>query len=81
MRRTHIWIGKNVQLDRSKKTVINRMYPPPSRLPEPTLMHSESHNVDPREVAQFGALSAEWWDMEGPFAVRIALPRPSRRHP
>ncbi len=32
-------------------------------------MHSESHNVDPREVAQFEALSAEWWDMEGPFAM------------
>jgi 2-polyprenyl-6-hydroxyphenyl methylase/3-demethylubiquinone-9 3-methyltransferase len=32
-------------------------------------MPSESHNIDPREVAQFEALSAEWWDMEGPFAM------------
>lgn len=32
-------------------------------------MSSESQNVDPREVAQFEALAAEWWDMQGPFAM------------
>ncbi len=32
-------------------------------------MQTESQNVDPREVAQFEALSAEWWDMAGPFAM------------
>lgn len=32
-------------------------------------MATEIHNVDPREVAQFEALAAEWWNPAGPFAM------------
>lgn len=32
-------------------------------------MPAVTANLDPREVAQFEALAAEWWDLEGPFAM------------
>lgn len=40
-------------------------------------MQQAEANLDPREVAQFAALSNKWWDAEGPFRMlhRIGPPR------
>lgn len=44
------------------------------------MQHAQHHtgaNLDPREVAQFAALSGKWWDADGPFRMlhRIGSPR------
>ncbi len=44
------------------------------------MQHAQQHtgaNLDPREVAQFAALSGKWWDADGPFRMlhRIGPPR------
>src|SRR5262245_7200130 len=36
-------------------------------MPEMTETPRLSPTLDPQEVAQFGALAAEWWDAKGPF--------------
>jgi 2-polyprenyl-6-hydroxyphenyl methylase/3-demethylubiquinone-9 3-methyltransferase len=33
------------------------------------MMPAATANLDPREIAQFEALAAEWWDLAGPFAM------------
>ncbi len=40
-------------------------------------MQADQANLDPREVAQFAALSNKWWDAQGPFGMlhRIGPPR------
>jgi 2-polyprenyl-6-hydroxyphenyl methylase/3-demethylubiquinone-9 3-methyltransferase len=32
-------------------------------------MVAQTRNVDPRELEQFEALAAQWWDLDGPFAM------------
>lgn len=32
-------------------------------------MQANQANLDPREIAQFEALSAQWWDADGPFRM------------